>query len=42
MQQFEKTDKAYEEYAKAKGLSYLGLVVLRRFLSLATAVPKNR
>lgn len=28
MQQFEKMDKAYEEYAKAKGLSYLGLVVL--------------
>ena len=42
MQQFEKMDKAYEEYAKAKGLSYLGLVVLEEIFELGDGCTKKQ
>ena len=37
-----KTDKAYEEYAKAKGLSYLGLVVLEEIFELGDGCTQKR
>ena len=34
MQQFQNMDKAYEDYAKAKGLNYLSLMVLEEIYEL--------
>lgn len=42
MQQFQSMDKAYEDYAKSKGLTYLSLVVLEEIYELGDGCTQKQ
>ena len=42
MQQFQKMDKTYEEYAKSKGMTYLSLVILEGIYELGDGCTQKQ